>query len=361
MKLAGRYPVKSSCHRSHLGPERMERDGTLHHDCFRTDVVSCLDGKGERNERCKEKLNLATSFRPMVSLWGRVALVFSQNASSEASFNQDQKRHQLCLRPLEMPMERTISLGSSSSSAPKRKALPFKPPGPAKKAKLSDTFKAATKAKTATTSTSAPSRPKGKHVATVISSEDEDDEEDEAQDSDDYGVDITFDLEPPELQAPSHPPLSKPPPTTTSARSNKRKSIPFDLSDSDDLPSDPEDLIAAPRRVRSADTESNATTANNTSENEEEAIPGIQPQLLTRLLHENFDDKTLRISKAANSTLCKYVDIFVREAVARAALEKREERRRNDKDDWTVTALDEEVFLDVEDLEKVAGGLVLDF
>lgn len=48
----------------------------------------------------------------------------------------------------------------------------------------------------------------------------------------------------------------------------------------------------------------------------------IPPELLTRLLHTFFEKDGTRISKDANEAVAKYMDVFVREAIARAAVEK---------------------------------------
>ncbi|KAI0484255.1 CENP-S associating centromere protein X-domain-containing protein [Xylariaceae sp. FL0804] len=77
-------------------------------------------------------------------------------------------------------------------------------------------------------------------------------------------------------------------------------------------------------------------------EEEEEAAKTIPPELLTRLLHEFFEREGTRVSRDANKAVAKYMDVFVREAIARAAVEK------------------ESGFLEVEDLEKVAPQLLLD-
>ena len=49
----------------------------------------------------------------------------------------------------------------------------------------------------------------------------------------------------------------------------------------------------------------------------------IPLDLLTRVLHEFFTKDATRISRDANAAVGKYVDVFVREAIARAAVEKR--------------------------------------
>lgn len=48
----------------------------------------------------------------------------------------------------------------------------------------------------------------------------------------------------------------------------------------------------------------------------------IPKDLLTRILHEFFTKDSTRISRDANAAVGKYMDIFVREAIARAAVEK---------------------------------------
>ncbi|PHH79702.1 hypothetical protein CDD82_2212 [Ophiocordyceps australis] len=68
----------------------------------------------------------------------------------------------------------------------------------------------------------------------------------------------------------------------------------------------------------------------------------IPKELLTRLLHEMFAKEATRISRDANSAAGKYLDVFVREAIARAAVDKNGD------------------FLEVEDLERIAPQLLLD-
>ncbi|EGS23047.1 uncharacterized protein CTHT_0015320 [Thermochaetoides thermophila DSM 1495] len=77
-------------------------------------------------------------------------------------------------------------------------------------------------------------------------------------------------------------------------------------------------------------------------EEEDDERENIHPELLTRILHEFFEKEDTRITKDANAAVAKYVDIFVREAIARAAVE----RGRG--------------FLEVEDLEKIAPQLLMD-
>ncbi|KFY15530.1 hypothetical protein V492_01928 [Pseudogymnoascus sp. VKM F-4246] len=74
----------------------------------------------------------------------------------------------------------------------------------------------------------------------------------------------------------------------------------------------------------------------------------IPPALLTTLLTEFFADERTRISRGADKAVGKYMETFVREAIARAAFERGGEGRGDG-------------FLEVEDLEKLAPQLVLDF
>ncbi|EHK15490.1 uncharacterized protein TRIVIDRAFT_39024 [Trichoderma virens Gv29-8] len=92
----------------------------------------------------------------------------------------------------------------------------------------------------------------------------------------------------------------------------------------------------------SDDQAEKANQAINIEEEQAEPEKSIPKALLTRILHEFFAKEATRMSRDANAAVGKYVDIFVREAIARTAVEKRGG------------------FLEVEDLEKVAPQLLLD-
>lgn len=88
-----------------------------------------------------------------------------------------------------------------------------------------------------------------------------------------------------------------------------------------------------------------------------DGIPLLPSALITRLLHEAFDDKNIKIGKDANALTARYLDLFVREAVARAnevAKERKEAREAGGQED-------QDVWLEQQDMEEVAPGLVLDF
>lgn len=102
------------------------------------------------------------------------------------------------------------------------------------------------------------------------------------------------------------------------AHSDSRKADPF--ADDDDLP----------RRRRKDDTgidreEGRARRIEDDEDDDdddEETKKTIPPELLTRILHEFFEKDGTRISKDANKAVAKYMDIFVREAIARTAVER---------------------------------------
>jgi hypothetical protein len=86
--------------------------------------------------------------------------------------------------------------------------------------------------------------------------------------------------------------------------------------------------------------------------------PVVPLPLLHRILHHNFryKDKT-RITTDAKEVLGKYVEIFVREAIARSAYES----QGKGADELDNSMRRDDGFLEVEDLEKIGVLLVLDF
>ncbi|KAF2160957.1 hypothetical protein M409DRAFT_59484 [Zasmidium cellare ATCC 36951] len=86
-----------------------------------------------------------------------------------------------------------------------------------------------------------------------------------------------------------------------------------------------------------------------------DSIPSIPQPLLVRLLHEAFADKNTKIDTHAIQVLQKYIEIFVREAIARTEAEKKEAAAKGECSDMDAG------WLEVEDLEKVVAGLLLDF
>ncbi|KAL3430876.1 CENP-S associating centromere protein X-domain-containing protein [Aspergillus tetrazonus] len=84
--------------------------------------------------------------------------------------------------------------------------------------------------------------------------------------------------------------------------------------------------------------------------------PLIPPKLLTRLLHHHFRSEKTKIAKDANAVVAKYIDVFVREAVARAAFERSETQGGASGGGGIADG-----FLEVEDLEKMGPQLAMDF
>lgn len=84
-------------------------------------------------------------------------------------------------------------------------------------------------------------------------------------------------------------------------------------------------------------------------------IPSIPRPLLLRLMHEHFANKATKIDKHAIAVLEKYLEVFVREAIARAALAKKEDVSTG------AASQGEERWLEKADLEKIVAGLMLDF
>ncbi|KAH6872289.1 CENP-S associating centromere protein X-domain-containing protein [Alternaria rosae] len=82
------------------------------------------------------------------------------------------------------------------------------------------------------------------------------------------------------------------------------------------------------------------------------AEPVISRALLARLLLENFEDPNIQIQTGAMRLVGKYIDIFVTEAFLRS----QDEMKAAAKDGASIDG-----FLQVEDLEKLAPQLVLDF
>jgi len=121
--------------------------------------------------------------------------------------------------------------------------------------------------------------------------------------------------------------------------------------DEDAIPDDDDEQDtdnASPQPTRSRNSAAGAPPAAS----QESALPPIPQKLLTRLLYEGFEDKDVRIGKEAMAVVGKYVETFVREALARAAFEREDADKEGGRGDG---------FLQVEDIEKLAPQLLLDF
>jgi hypothetical protein len=118
---------------------------------------------------------------------------------------------------------------------------------------------------------------------------------------------------------------SKTPAQSKSAAKRQRAQSPPE-SVASDSGSDSESSVHS--RERSVSQEPDFILAeiieNNPTEDVASSDPTIPPKLLTRLLHQHFSNEKTKVAKDANSIVAKYVDVFVREAIARAAYERAE-------------------------------------
>jgi hypothetical protein len=87
----------------------------------------------------------------------------------------------------------------------------------------------------------------------------------------------------------------------------------------------PKASTTAPSAAATQSTAAAASTVETHSTMNDPDRPGIPPALLTTLLHQFMSDE-MRISKDADKAVGKYMETFVREAVARAAFERAGER-----------------------------------
>jgi CENP-S associating Centromere protein X len=125
---------------------------------------------------------------------------------------------------------------------------------------------------------------------------------------------------------------------------------PFASDDDDDEDDDVQEFTSRPTTTSKKSRPSTSSTRG--AEADDDLPPPIPPKLLTRLLYEGLEDKDMKIGREAMAVLGKYFETFVREALARAALERQGGTGTGDVGDG---------FLQVEDLEKLAPQLLLDF
>ena len=92
--------------------------------------------------------------------------------------------------------------------------------------------------------------------------------------------------------------------------------------DDDDDDDDPE--LVSPQSVDDSASGESDTLPTTTHVGTQDPPPTISPALLTKLLHHHFQDDKFRIGKQANGVVGKYMETFVREAIARAAFERSE-------------------------------------
>ncbi|OJI97172.1 hypothetical protein ASPVEDRAFT_36569 [Aspergillus versicolor CBS 583.65] len=168
----------------------------------------------------------------------------------------------------------------------------------------------------------------------------------------------------PKVNATASSSKSRPKPKPAKASSSRQRpspSPPNESSTNSDAP--PDDRASAePSGSGSGsgsddETEANYILAEIThgepaSEDVLSSDPLIPPKLLTKLVHHHFRNEKTKMAKDANGVVAKYIDVFVREAVARAAFERAEGGGGGGVADG---------FLEVEDLEKMGPQLAMDF
>lgn len=118
-------------------------------------------------------------------------------------------------------------------------------------------------------------------------------------------------------------------PRLESPTPESRSILPATPSDlASDLASDSDSDAPNPDRERSPSQEPDYILAEITTREKTEDValgdPAIPRKLLTRLLLHNFSSEKTRLAKDADGVMAKYVDVFVREAIARASLERAE-------------------------------------
>ena len=150
----------------------------------------------------------------------------------------------------------------------------------------------------------------------------------------------------------------------------KESLIDYAAGDEDDEDDDDDDAdLVSDRSTEASSSEEPEPLTTTEPGSTQDPPPTIPPALLTRLLHHHIQDSKVKIGKDANGVIGKYMETFVREAIARAAFERNQAGR---------TGMDGEILevsmlydrfdglrslrhLQVEDLEKLAPQLLLDF
>ncbi|KAL4735645.1 CENP-S associating centromere protein X-domain-containing protein [Aspergillus similis] len=201
----------------------------------------------------------------------------------------------------------------------KRRTLPFKPPSRASGSAISASTAGPSKARTTKPAT----KTKNTNTASTFSSNNK------------PANAVTFRQRP----SPSPRPTDSGTDSASSASDNSSRASPASASDDED---EANYILAE------------ITHAKPEHEDVLSSDPLIPPKLLTRLLHHHFRNEKTKIAKDANAVVAKYIDVFVREAVARAAFERAEAQ-------GGAGGGIADGFLEVEDLEKMGPQLAMDF
>ena len=146
------------------------------------------------------------------------------------------------------------------------------------------------------------------------------------------------------------------PSTESTKKTKRRKRTPSEAEDSellsdaedDESVNEPSDTSPEPEQEHSPEPDHILVEITN----DPDADAAISPPLLHRTMQEHWEDKRkTKISTDARKLMQVYVDTFVREAIVRSAYERKEREGRDEQDS----------FLEVSDLERIAPQLVLDF
>ncbi|KAL8711204.1 MAG: hypothetical protein Q9220_004349 [cf. Caloplaca sp. 1 TL-2023] len=140
--------------------------------------------------------------------------------------------------------------------------------------------------------------------------------------------------------------------STKDKQSGRRKSAPASAIPSS---SDSEDDIASPAPEEPSDPEVESSSPVARPSGTQDPPPIIPPKLITRILYHHLEkdsNRSMKVGKDANTLVGKYMDTFVREAIARAAFERSQTEEAAGTGDG---------FLEVEDLEKLVPQLLQDF
>ena len=128
------------------------------------------------------------------------------------------------------------------------------------------------------------------------------------------------------------PPRSTTRPTKSKVNTTHRKSAPakaslIESTAEDDEDDDDDDELVSSSSAEAPASEDPNPLAVTEPIGTQDPPPTIPPALLTRLLHHHLQDDGCRIGKDANGVIGKYMETFVREAIARAAFERSEAGR----------------------------------
>ncbi|KAK0125512.1 hypothetical protein ONS95_000480 [Cadophora gregata] len=138
-----------------------------------------------------------------------------------------------------------------------------------------------------------------------------------------------------------------------------------DVAEDDDDPFSSQPLPATASARRKSSSKANGDSQQEAGagliSNRQTSIP---PDLINVLLHGFFQHDNTRMSKDANAAVGRYIETFVREGLTRADYWKKhgwEEGGVNGYLDGTEVGGGDGAYLEVEDLERLAPQLILDF